>query len=366
MTKDDDGILDLTKPKRPPAVAAAKTSNAVRSVLDGILKRAGKGAAQLLSAGSDSDIEEVVPTGIDVLDHHVFKIGGLPVGRIIELYAGEGVGKSSLLYQCIAGVQREGGVAILDETEYAIESDRATTFGCDIDSVIFSQSECLENALQFLEATLESLPKTKKGDPPFIIGWDSFAATPTKREIEEGLDFKAAMGDRAKMMSTAMRVLTRLTAERRAILAIVNQTRTKLGVMFGPNTTTPGGSALKFHASFRLEMFQGKAVKVGTKHVGKQVTMMAAKTKIGGAPWAKAKVRLYYDSGWNNMWSTINHAKDMKLIEKSAVENEENYLKALEALGWPRGFAAGGEALGTVDGDTDDELLGEDADGDLD
>jgi recombination protein RecA len=314
----------------------------VKAVLEGILKRAGKGAAQLLSEGADSDIEEVVATGIDVLDHHVLGIGGWPLGRIVELFASEGDGKTSLLLQTIAGVQREGGVAVLVETEHAMDSARAQVFGCDLERVILSQPDTLEEALQTMEAALESLPNTKKGDPPNFVGWDSLAATPTKREVTEGLDFKAAMGDRAKMMSTAMRTLTRLVTEKRALLMIVNQTRTKLGVMFGPNKTTPGGDALKFHASVRLEMFSGKSVKDGTDHVGKQVTMMATKTKVGGKPWAKAKVRLYYDTGWANPWSTINLAKDRKLIEKDARQTDENYASALKALGaWPRGFAAG-------------------------
>lgn len=331
----------------------------VRAVLEGILKRAGKGAAQLLSEGSDSDIEEVVPTGIDVLDHHVLGIGGWPLGRIVELFAAEGDGKTSLLLQSIAGIQREGGVAVLAETEHAIESGRATVFGCDLDRVILSQPDTLEETLQLMEATLESLPKTKKGDPPNIIAWDSLAATPTKREVMEGLDFKAAMGDRAKMMSTAMRTLTRMVAEKRALMMIVNQTRQKLGVMFGPNTTTPGGNALKFHASVRLELFSGKSVKNGVDHIGKQVTMMVPKTKVGGKPWAKAKVRLYYDTGWSNIWSTINHAKDRKLIEKSATATEKTYLEALAALGWDRGFASGGRnVIGEVE-DTDRELTGE-------
>jgi len=331
----------------------------VRAVLESINKKIGKGSAQLLSEGSDSDIEEVVPTGIDVLDHHVLGIGGWPLGRIVELYAGEGDGKSSLLFQTMAGIQREGGIAALAETEHAIDSHRAGVFGCDLENVILAQPDTLEETLQFMEATLESFPRTKKGDPPNFIGWDSLAATPTKREVTEGLDFKAAMGDRAKMMSTAMRTLTKLVADKRALMMIVNQTRTKLGVMFGPNKTTPGGDALKFHASVRLELFSGKSVKDGTDHIGKQVTMMASKTKIGGKPWAKAKVRLYYDTGWSNVWSTINLAKDRKLIPNAAHAIESTYTEALKALVWPRGFASGGmNAVGDVE-DTDAELLGE-------
>jgi len=333
----------------------------IKAVLDGIIKRAGKGTAHLLAEGADSDIEEVIPTGIDVLDHHVLGIGGWPLGRIVELYADEGAGKSSVLFQAIAGVQKEGGVAVLVETEHALDASRAAVFGCDLDRVILAQPDTLEESLQMLEAALESLPRTKKGDPPNFVGWDSFAATPTKREVEEGLDFKASVGDRAKMMSTAMRVLTALAIDKRAFLMIVNQTRADIG-KWGGGKTTPGGAALKFHASVRLELFSGKSVKVGTDHVGKQVTMMAAKTKIGGKPWAKAQVRLYYDTGWSNTWSTVNFAKDRKVIPNNTAATKKAYGVACAALGWQPGFAGNHDRAegdeGTPDIDIDEELTG--------
>jgi recombination protein RecA len=138
---------------------------------------------------------------------------------------------------------------------------------------------------------------------------------------------------------------------------IVNQTREKIGgLIFGSNRTTPGGNALKFHASVRLELFSGKSIKDGDDHVGKQITMMATKTKVGGKPWAKAKVRLYYDTGFNNVWSTINHAKIRKFVPKEWRATEENYLAALKALGWNRGFAVGGL---TAPGDVEDSLTDE-------
>lgn len=337
----------------------------VQRVLAGILAKAGKGSAQILGAGADSDVEEVIPSGIDVLDHHVLGIGGWPLGRIVELYADEGVGKSSLMFQTMAGVHRENGIVALAETEHAIESSRASVFGCNIDQAILSQPDCMEEALAMLEHTLDAFPNSVKGDPPMFIGWDSLAATPTRKEVTEGIDGKAAVADRARLMSEALRILTPKVARKRALMMIVNQTRTKIGMVFGSNRTTPGGDALKFHASVRLELFSGKSVKDAHEdHIGKQVTMMAAKTKIGGKPWAKAKVRLYYDSGWNNTWSTVWHAKDRKVVPKDAKYTEESYLLALEKLGWKRGFAAGGAVVGTVDDDevkdTDDELLGED------
>ena len=339
---------------------AKKDLDPVQAVLAGIKQKV-KGTTRLLKDGADSDISEVIPTGIDVLDHHVIGIGGWPVGRIVELFASEGDGKSSLLMQTIAGVQREGGVACLNETEHGLDASRATVFGCDIDRVILEQSDTLEDAYAWIEAALESAPKSKPGDPPFFVGLDSLAATPSAKEVKEGLQGKDAAMDRARVSSKALRILTQLVARHRALLFIVNQTRTKVGGGWGSNRTTPGGDALKFHASVRLELFSGKSIKDDhDDHIGKQVTMMAAKTKVGGSPWAKAKVRLYYQTGWNNVWSTIWHAKDRKLITKGANYDEGTYREALEKLGWSRGFAAGGTASPVGDvADTDEELTGE-------
>lgn len=335
----------------------------VRAVIAGIKARLAKGhgTAKLLSDGTDSDLKEVCPTGIDVVDHHVLGIGGLPVGRIVELFADEGDGKSSMLYQMMSGAQREGGITCLDETEHAIDAQRATVFGCDVDRVVMEQSDTLEDAYAWIEAALHAAPKTKEGDPPYFVGLDSLAATPTRKEITEGLLGKDAAMERAKITSKALRILTPLVARARAIFAVVNQTRTKIGGGWGSNRTTPGGQALKFHASMRLELFSGKSIKdAHDDHIGKQVTVMAAKTKLGGAPWAKAKVRLYYKTGWNNIWSTIYHAKDRKKVPNKAPYDEATYEEALAALGWPRGFAAGGDAdpVGDVI-DTDEELTGE-------
>ncbi len=329
-----------------------KEHDRVNAVLAAIRAKAGKKSVCLLSDGTDSDIEEVVPTGIDVLDHHVLGIGGWPVGRIIELYAGEGMGKTSTLLQSIGGVQREGGIATLIETEHAIDAPRALVFGCDLDRVIVSQPDTLEDALEMMQTMLESLPATKKGDPPHFIGWDSLAATPTKSEVEQGAGGSQKMGERARAISFAMRVITKLCAEKRVILMIINQTRMKIGVVFGNPTTTPGGEALKFHASMRIQLMGGKAVKQGDEHIGKLVTFLAVKNKCGGKPWAKAQVRLDFSQGWNNVWSTINFAKDKKLIDIKARPTLDNYETAMVALGWRAGHA--GTALPLAGTEEDD------------
>lgn len=334
--------------KKQDKSAKPAADDPVFKVLEALKKRAGERATvRMLGNGPLlSDIDDVIPSGIDVLDHHVLAVGGWPVGRIVEVYADNSVGKSSLLYQSLAGTQRAGGAAALYETEQAIEGARPEVFGVDVGSLIFDQPGTMEDALSMIEDTLDSLPKSKKGDPAHMVAWDSLAASPTRAEIKEGLTGKLAVGDRARIMSHAMRVLTRKVSEKRAVLFVVNQSRQSIG-SWGGMSTTPGGNALKFHASIRLELFGGAAVKdASDRHVGKQVTAMATKTKVGGAPFAKAKVRLFFDSGWNNTWSTVWHAKDRGLVAKAAPYDASTYAEALAALKWSAGFASGAEPEG--------------------
>lgn len=318
------------------------TEDPVTAVLARLKLKAGKASTvRRLADGLSSDIVDVLPTGIDVLDHHVIRVGGWPVGRIVELYAAEGVGKSSLLYQSIAGAQRAGGIAALYETERAIEAARPGVFGVDLDRLIGDQPDTMEGVLAMLEHTLDALPKSVTGDPATLLGWDSLGATPTAGEVKQGLTGKQAVADRARVMSLAMRVLTRKVSDKRAVLIVVNHAKDQIGG-WGGGSVTPGGKALKFHASIRLELFNGKSIKNALGiHVGKQVTALATKTKVGGAPYAKAKMRLFYDSGWSNPWATVWHAKDMGLVDKAAKYTEQTYVEALTALGWARGFAAG-------------------------
>lgn len=306
-------------------------SDPVKEVLKQIQARAGKSSAMLLSEGTSGDIKQVIPTGIEVLDNYVLGIGGLPAGRMVEVFADEGVGKSSLLLQAIAGAQREGGIAVLAETENGLDSARAKVFGCDLDRVILLQPGSIEETMSLFEATLKSLPK----GPPHIVGWDSIAATQTQREFEEGLTGKDKVGERAKQLSKACRILCPLAAERQALLFFVNQTRDNIGVMFGNNKTTPGGGAVKFHSSIRIQMFSGKSVKNAKtgEHLGKNVTIMAVKNKLVG-PWRKAKVLLNYETGFENRWSTIHHAKEMGKLEARTKTTAAGHKAALEALGW--------------------------------
>lgn len=302
----------------------------VRSVLARIQSQLGASQAMLLSKGSGSDIVDVIPTGIEVLDNYVLGVGGLPAGRMIEVYSEEGAGKTSFALQCIAGAQRDGAITILAETEQALDSERAKVFGCDLDRVILLQPGSIEETLQSIETTLHALPM--KG-PCALVVWDSIAATPTQAEIDEGLEGKDAMGHRARAMSKACRVLCPLAMKKRTVLLFINQTRDKIGVMFGDTKTTPGGAAVKFHSSVRLQLFSGKSVKEGKEHLGKSITFLATKNKIA-RPWGKASVRLDYASGFDNAWSTITHAKDAKILPPQTKVSVKAHVEALEKLGW--------------------------------
>ncbi len=298
---------------RDGAAALAKIAERINAAF-------GKGTAVVLGAGGESrsEITDVIPTGVDVLDHYVVGIGGLPCGRISEVYSEEGAGKTSLLIAALAGVQAEDGLAVLEETENALQEERLTVFGVDRERLLLVQPDTLEEALQEMQTVLELAPR---GGGPILIGWDSVAATPTKDEVEGGVAPAKGFDMRAKILSQAFRQIVPLAAEKRAHIMIVNQTREKIGVMFGDKTTTPGGKAIKFAATVRLQILGGKAVKLGESHVGKDVTIIASKNKVA-PPWRKARVRLMYETGWDNEWSTLEFAKDLNLIEQDAVGPE--------------------------------------------
>ena len=286
--------------------------------------------ARTLAEGSRSAIVECIPTGIHPIDHHVIGCGGIPVGRITELYSEEGGGKSSLVYQLIAQTQKLGGTPILIETENALHPERVKVFGVDLEKLIVIEPDFLEQALEQLVEVFEALPADAG---PVFIGWDSLAATPTKEELKSGLVGGQAVADKARIMSRACRTLTSYVAGKRIAMLIVNQTRTKMGVMFGDNTITPGGAAMKFTASLRLRISGGKAIKDDNgDHVGKDILISAWKNRLG-VPYNKCRVRLNYAGGFDNEWSVLDFGKDREII-KPRSRGKKAYAEVLASMGW--------------------------------
>lgn len=306
------------------------SDKAIQDILKAVRRKLGPESARLLEDdGAKSEVTEVVPFHIGPLDHYVIGCGGLPVGRLTELFSEEGAGKTSLLWHALAQCQAEGGVAALIETENGVSRERAATFGVDLSKLILIEPESMEDALAAMELVLSRMPTD--GKAPNMLGWDSVAATPTKGEVEEGLTGDLAVGRRALLLSNACRVMKDMLPKARCAGVFVNQVREKIGVLFGDKTTTPGGRAIKFTASLRIQLLGGAAVKDASGHVGKDLTVIAVKNRFA-PPWRKVRVRLDYHRGWDTDWTTLTHAKTLGLVPKSLTLTPRHVEQARLAL----------------------------------
>lgn len=333
--------------------AKKKPQTAAEAVVEKIRAKFGSDAAVLPGKGeARSSVKAIVPTGIHVLDHHIVGLGGLPVGRIVEVFGEEASGKTSLVLAMLGAVIRAGGVAIYVDTEHSFDEERARTFGVDLDKLVILQPSCLEEVVDEMICALSALPEAST--EPMLLVHDSIAATPTRDELEGDIDRSKKFDKRAKLLSEACRKLPALAISRHASIVFVNQVREKIGVMFGDKYTTPGGHAVKFHASLRLQLFTGKSLKDDLgDHIGKAVTILAVKNRFA-PPFRKAKVRLYFNRGWDNVWATISHAKDRKLIPDGAKYTRETYIEAAAKLGWKADDALTAQVLNAEEADGGD------------
>lgn len=321
------------------ATTRTKTGGAVSRYVKALQSKFGEMKALTIDdeAMAAAHIREFIPTGIDVLDWYILGRGGLPVGRMSEVFGEEGSGKTSLGYSAIAQVQRMGGMGVWGDPEMSFDDERARMFGVDTERLLILQPETLEEWFEQVKMTL------KLHDPdegPMLIVWDSIASMVTKGGIEREAGDRR-VGDVPLVMSEELKKILPLLTRHRAHLMALNQVRAKIGVMYGDNTTTPGGKAPKFYASQRLQILGGKAVKnAKEEHIAKIVTYLGVKNRLA-APYLKGKVRLDYHVGFNNIWSTVWHAKRMKMIKCRAdgfagasVEGLAAYKESLEKLGW--------------------------------
>lgn len=310
-------------------VVKDKREELTEKILGTIRKAYGSEAAMRLGSGGVRSLSRgAIPTGIDPVDNYVLGTGGFPMGRIVEVYAEEGAGKTSLVLAGVAGVQRMGGLAFIAETEHSLDPSRARTLGADIDAVVLLQPDTLEETLGEFEHVLNTLPP----DMPALIMWDSVAATPTASEVEGGAsDDKTRVAEFARVMGSKFKLLLPLLSRSSASFVAVNQLRLKIGVTFGNPETTPGGATLKFYATQRVAIRGGQAVKDGTANVGKDVLVKAVKNKLV-PPFRECRARLLYGSGWDNRWSTINFAKDVEALPAEARVTDKAFAEAIGAL----------------------------------
>ena len=279
---------------------------ATRSAIEEIRTRFGEGAIMNLGDAKAMNVE-AVSTGCLSLDI-ALGVGGVPRGRIIEIYGPEASGKTTLAQHIVAEVQRGGGTAAFVDAEHALDPDYAKKIGVDIDHLLISQPDTGEQALEIVEALVRS-----GGVDVIVI--DSVAALGPKAEIEGEMG-DSHMGLQARLMSQALRKLTSVISKTKTCAIFINQIREKIGVMFGSPETTPGGRALKFYSSVRIDMRRIESIKNGTDNIGNRVRVKIVKNKVA-PPFREAEVEIFFGQGISKESSLIEAAVNFGVIEKS-------------------------------------------------
>ncbi|KMV28890.1 recombinase A [Photobacterium swingsii] len=281
-------------------------TEALAAALGQIEKQFGKGSIMKLGDNRTMDIE-TVSTGSLSLDI-ALGAGGLPMGRIVEIYGPESSGKTTLTLEAIACAQKAGKTCAFIDAEHALDPIYAQKLGVDIDQLLVSQPDTGEQALEICDALARS------GAVDLIVV-DSVAALTPKAEIEGEMG-DSHMGLQARMLSQAMRKLTGNLKQSNCMCIFINQIRMKIGVMFGNPETTTGGNALKFYASVRLDIRRTGAIKDGDEVVGNETRIKVVKNKIA-APFKQAETQILYGQGFNRNGELIDLGVKHKLVEKA-------------------------------------------------
>lgn len=300
---------------------------ALDAALGQIEKQFGKGSIMRLSADNAMQVE-VIPTGSLALDI-ALGVGGLPCGRIIEIYGPESSGKTTLALSTIAQAQKRGGICAMIDAEHAFDPDFAQKLGVNIDEILVSQPDTGEQALEICETLVRS-------NALDVVVIDSVAALVPRAEIEGDMG-DAMVGVQARLMSQALRKLTGAISKSKTVVIFINQIRMKIGVMFGNPETTSGGNALKFYASVRLDIRKKEVLKQADQSIGTHVAVKVVKNKVA-PPFRTGEFDLLFGEGISKEGEMIDLGVEYGIIKKSGSWYEYNDQKIGQGKEGTRSF----------------------------
>lgn len=325
--------MAIISKKKKESKKQSSNSDGLDGLLKGIEAKFGKGSAMVGTNGSINNIKKI-PLGIIGLDKILG--GGIPVGRIMEIYGPESSGKTTLMLTLAASVQRDGGKVAFIDAEHALDVRYAQALGVNVEEMLISQPDSGEQALEMVDYIVAS------GEVDLVIV-DSVAALTPRAELDGSMG-DSHMGLQARLMGQALRKLTASINKNNCTVAFINQLRSKIGVMFGSPETTSGGNALKFYCSVRLDIRRIGALKVGDQNIGNKVRIKTVKNKVA-PPFQEGEFVIMFGKGFDKMEDLLTNAIKLGIVNKAGAWLNYEDLKAQGSENFKRELLARPEVV---------------------